>query len=238
MKTIIRKTLNFLHLDITQNLKYDRLTKLVMKRVIDSDSNCVDVGCHKGEILQDILKLSPNGKHFAFEPIPEMFENLKDKFGDRATLSSEAVSDRTGSTSFNWVKNAPAYSGLKERIYAVDTPDIQKVEVELDTLENVIPADVKIDFLKIDVEGGEFDVIKGGLQKLKKDQPVIVFECGLGASEYYDTDIATMYKLITDEIELKLYTLSSFINNTGALSLEEFKGFYDSNSEYYFVASK
>lgn len=33
-KNITRSLLNFLHLDLTKNLKYDRLTKLIMKKVI------------------------------------------------------------------------------------------------------------------------------------------------------------------------------------------------------------
>ena len=50
IKNIIRGALNLLHIDLTKNLEYDRLTNAIMKKVLKVDSNCVDVGCHKGEI--------------------------------------------------------------------------------------------------------------------------------------------------------------------------------------------
>ena len=66
LKTLIKQVLNFLHLDLTQNLKYDRLTKEIIKKFIQKSHVCIDVGCHKGEILSQIIKFAPNGKHYAF----------------------------------------------------------------------------------------------------------------------------------------------------------------------------
>ena len=83
------------------------------------------------------------------------------------------------------VKNAPAYSGLNKRRYDTSTPDIEEIKVKLGVLDEIIPKDVVIDFIKIDVEGGEFGVLKGAQHLLKKHKPVIVFECGMGASDYY-----------------------------------------------------
>ena len=57
-----------------------------MKKVIKPQSNCIDVGCHKGEMLELMFKYSPKGKHFAFEPIPYLFERLKVNFGNKATI--------------------------------------------------------------------------------------------------------------------------------------------------------
>ncbi|MFZ4614492.1 MAG: hypothetical protein ACOYNH_12510 [Bacteroidia bacterium] len=82
LKDIARKTLNFLHLDLTKNLEYDRLTKKIIKQVVRTNSNCIDVGCHKGEILDEIISSAPNAYHFAFEPIPLFFENLKTKYNN------------------------------------------------------------------------------------------------------------------------------------------------------------
>lgn len=76
IKDTIRKGLNALHLDLTKNLKYDRLTKEVIARSLKNNSNAIDAGCHKGEILDLILKHAPNGKHFAFEPIPDFLMPL------------------------------------------------------------------------------------------------------------------------------------------------------------------
>ena len=147
IKSLLRYILNFIHFDITKNLEYDRLTKLIMRRVINNNSNCIDVGCHKGEILESILKYSPEGKHYAFEPIPYLFHQLEKKYKRKALIYPYALSDKAGESSFQFVKNAPAYSGIKKRKYDIAKPDIEEIKVELKTLDEIIPGDTKIDFI-------------------------------------------------------------------------------------------
>ncbi len=238
IKSFLRTALNFFHLDITKNLEYDRLTKLIMRRVITNNSNCIDVGCHKGEILESILKYSPQGKHYAFEPIPGLFNQLEKKYKNKALIYPYALSDKAGKSSFHFVKNAPAYSGLKKRKYDVANPDIEMIKVELRTLDEMIPGDTKIDFIKIDVEGGEYGVLKGAKKLLKKSQPVVVFECGMGASDYYGTNPTDLYKFITEEAGLRISTLKFYIKNGRSLTLNEFDYYFKTNKEYYFVAHK
>lgn len=237
IKQLIKSTLTFLHLDITKNMKYDRLTTVIMKKNLKKDSNCIDIGCHKGEILDLILEFAPEGNHFAFEPIPYLFDNLKLKFNDKVSLYSCALSDKNGESTFNLVKNAPAYSGIKKRKYDIANPEIEEIKIEVKTLDNTIPNGQKIDFIKIDVEGGEFDVFKGGKNLLKNNSPIILFEFGKGASDYYGTKPADIFNLLTNEINLQIFTLKSFIKKGKNIGLSEFENYYNSNSEYYFVAT-
>lgn len=238
LKTIIRSTLIFLRLDLTKNLEYDRLTKLILKRVVEDNSNCIDVGCHKGEILDAILKLSPNGKHYAFEPIPYLFNQLENKYRNRAAIYPYALSDKNGETTFQLVKNAPAYSGISKRKYAIAHPDIEEIKVELQTLDDVIPREVKIDFIKIDVEGGEFGVLKGAKELLKRNLPVVTFECGMGASDYYGTNPLDLYNYLVQEIGLHIYTLKSYLKGIKPLTADKFEDCYKKNKEYYFIAAR
>ena len=238
IKNIVRLFLNSVHLDLTQNLKYDRLTKLIMKKVIKESSNCIDVGCHKGEILDDILKLSPKGKHYGFEPIPVMFDNLQKNYKDRAEILPFALSNKDGESTFQFVKNAPAYSGINKRKYAVEHADIEEIQVELKKLDNLISKDIKIDFIKIDVEGGEYDVLRGATELLKRDKPYIVFEFGLGASEFYGTKPEEIYNFLNQEIALEISNLNDFVKGNNPLKLNEFTELYNTNKEYYFIAHK
>jgi FkbM family methyltransferase len=233
---IIRSLLNFLHLDLTKNLEYDRLTKAIMKKSISRQSNCIDVGCHKGEILDVILSLAPNGKHVAFEPIPFLFQQLELKYKEKATIYPYALSDANGTSTFQFVKNAPAYSGIQKRKYDTATPDIEQINVELKTLDSLIPSETKIDLIKIDVEGGEYGVLKGALQLLKKWKPVVIFESGLGASDYYGTKPDELYKFLTVDAGLAISTLKSYIKQGASLSQKEFETHFNKNSEYYFIA--
>ena len=236
-KQYIRKLLNFFHLDITQNLTYDRLTKLIIKKAVKENSNCIDIGCHKGEILDLILQNAPKGTHFAFEPIPHFYDLLVQKFGDKATVFPHALANTEGTTSFNYVKNAPAYSGIKKRSYSIKNPIIEKITVNVKPLDAVIPKNTKIDFIKIDVEGGEFDVLKGASRILQENSPLIIFENGLGASEFYDTNPKELFDFFKKK-NYKLYLLKSYVKKLPPLSIKEFENVYHNNEEYYFVASK
>ncbi|HNY63084.1 MAG TPA: FkbM family methyltransferase [Bacteroidales bacterium] len=234
-KELIRKILIATGLDITKNIKYDRLTLQILKRVIKKDSNCIDIGAHKGEILSQIIRLAPEGIHFAFEPIPELFENLKINF-PQVTLYPYALCNSKGESFFQWVKNAPAYSGLRKRTYAIQTPEIDQIKVETERLDQLIPENIRIDFIKIDVEGAEFEVLKGAERILRNNRPIIIFECGLGASEFYMTDPNEVF-LFFQNLDLNIFTLEGFIKKQLPLSKELFLDMYQRNSEYYFVVS-
>jgi len=236
IKDILRNLLIFFHLDITKNLQYDRLTKIIMKKVINRTSNCIDIGCHKGEILNMMIRYAPEGKHYAFEPIPYFFAELEKRFKERASIFPYALSDRRGYSTFQFVKNAPAYSGLKRRKYDISHPEIEEITVEVKTLDEVIPMDEKIDFIKIDVEGAEFGVLKGAKKLLLQNKPTILFECGKGASDYYGTNPHEIYEFLTQEIGLKIFMLTACIKNKFPLTKDEFEDCYQTNAEYYFVA--
>lgn len=235
MKDAIKAVLHFFKLDITKNIQYDRLTNLILKQVIKQDSNCIDIGCHKGEILDEMIKRSPRGRHFAFEPIPVLFDKLKQNFGEKCTIFPFALSDEDGEATFNYVKNAPAYSGLNKRKYAVENPDIEEIAVTLKKLDDVIPPDTKIDLIKIDVEGAEYKVLLGAKELIIRDQPIVIFECGLGASDFYGTDPKEVFDFFT-ACGLKLSLLKSWINKGNAMSINDFQQVYKTNEEYYFIA--
>ncbi len=236
-KKILKSILVFLHIDITKNMQYDRQTLKVMNKVIKEGSNCIDIGCHKGEMLEIILKYSKNGKHFAFEPIPYLNKKLQEQFGSpNINISNIALSNEKGTSVFNIVKNAPAYSGLRQRKYAVANPEIEQVSVETDLLDNVIPKEINIDFIKIDVEGAEYPVMQGATETIKRCKPLIIFEFGLGASDYYGTKPEMIYKLLCGTCGLKIFTLHNWLNGKSSLTKNEFNELYENKREYYFLA--
>jgi FkbM family methyltransferase len=230
-----RKILWTLHLDVTRNLRYDRLTWKVMQSHLRPESNAIDVGCHKGEVLDWILDFAPQGKHWAFEPLPHLAADLRKKFGDRVHVVEAALSDQVGKTKFQFVKDSPAYSGILRREYTTDTPNIEELEVAMSTLDEQVGA-AKIDLIKVDVEGGEWAVLAGGAGVIQRDRPLIIFEFGKGASEYYGTTPEKMWALFSDW-GYALYDLGSFVNNGTPLTEAMLSAAFRTGSEYYFVAS-
>ena len=229
VKIIVKKVF-----PVTPNQRYDKQTRRIMKIVLEDQSTFVDVGSHKGEILSEALKISPAGKHFAFEPIPSLFNKLKSKFGQSCEIKNFGLSDKKEKSDFQYVKSNSAYSGIRLRTYP-KTENIETIKIEVDTLDNQLKNHDRVDLIKIDVEGGEFGVLKGAAKVIEKFHPVIVFEHGLGASNHYNTspnDIFDFFKLI----DYQIFTLKGFIDDAEPLSMVEFFDLYHTNREYYFLA--
>lgn len=201
------------------------------------DSTGIDIGCHKGEILDDILSFAPEGKHFAFEPIPEMFQKLSEKYKRKNVLiSAVALYNQKGQTEFQHVVNAPAYSGLKKRSYDLPDARIRKINVETNLLDNILPEDQKVDFIKIDVEGAEFAVLQGGVKTIQRNKPVIIFEFGLGAADFYGSDPKSIFEFLTCTCGLSVSTLKGFLNGEIPLDQDGFSKHFTDRTEYYFIA--
>ena len=238
LKNTLRKFLFAVGIDLTKNQQYDRQTLAIMKKWLKKDSNCIDIGCHKGEVLDEIIKIAPDGNHYGFEPIPVYYDYLVKKYAGnkKIYIVKKALSDSNGMAEFNWVKNAPAYSGLKERAYSIKNPGIEKIEVELTKLDESGIESPLISFIKIDVEGAEMKVLTGAVNFIKKHQPLIVFECGMGAANFYDVKPEDVFSFFT-QIQYELSTLKGFLTESTGLSESRFKEVYDKNIEYYFAAS-
>ena len=229
-----RKILWTLHLDVTRNLRYDRLTWKVMQSHLHSDSNAIDVGSHKGEVLDWILAFAPKGRHWAFEPLPHLAAGLREHYGNRVSVVEAALSHSSGSTTFQFVKGSPAYSGILKREYATAHPQIEELHVAMSTLDEQVRG-CKIDLIKVDVEGGEWGVLAGGASLIQRDRPLIIFEFGKGASEYYGTTPEKMWQLLSGW-GYALYDIKSYVKKEAPLTEALLSLVFRTGSEYYFVA--
>ena len=229
VKSIVKKVF-----PVTLNQRYDKQTKRIMQIVLEDESTFIDVGSHKGEVLELALKISKKGKHFAFEPIPYLFHKLNDKYGTKCEVLNYGLSDQKKQSSFQHVTTNPAYSGIKKRTYPKEE-QVETIQIQLDTLDNQLKQHDRVDMIKIDVEGAELEVLRGAKKIIEKFHPIIVFEHGLGASDHYNTspeDILTFF----DDHQYQLFTLKGFIADEPALFRKEFIDFYLTNKEYYFLA--
>ena len=198
MKNAIRQLIKRIPIAFTQNQRYDRQTKRIIQRVCRSGSNCIDIGAHKGEVLDTILKYAPQGTHYAFEPIPDLFTALKTKYSNRPNcrIYDVALSNQKGTSSFNYVISNPSYSGLKKRRYDRANEQDTQITVQTDLLDNILPSGITVNLMKIDVEGGELLVLEGAVNTIKRSKPVIIFEHGLGASDFYGSSPEKLFDLL------------------------------------------
>jgi len=217
------------------NYLYDRQAHRIMSRVLRKDSNCIDIGANEGTILKDMLKFAPRGDHVAVEPIPELADQLTERYPD-VEVHKCALSNVAGTSTFQMVTNNPGYSGLRRRHYDFGEPVIKEITVKTKTMDDVYPDDRSLDFVKIDVEGAEYLVLEGGKETLKRCRPYIVFEHGRGAAEYYNVRPEQVYDLLVDEVGLEISVMKDWLSGERSLSREDFVEQFDNVTNYYFVA--
>lgn len=89
--------------------------------------------------------------------------------------------------------------------------------------------------IKIDVEGAELHVLEGAIETIKRTKPIIIFEHGLRASDYYGANPEKIYKLISN-CGMHISTMKNWLSNKNRFTLEEFKNQYYNRINYYFIA--
>ena len=234
LKRLVKK----LPVALTKNQQYDSQTKQIIRKVCTANSNTVDVGTHSGDILDVLLQQSPNGTHYGFEPLPVFYQALRTKYQQQKNivLYDLALSDANGNSSFNHVTSNPSYSGIKKRTYDRTNETDETIEVKTARLDDVLlQQNKKIDFMKIDVEGAELGVLKGATALIKRDKPVIIFECGLGGTDVYDTTPAELFVFFA-ELGYTISLLKNYLKQEAALTKTSFEEQYYLKLNYYFVA--
>jgi|SRR4030095_8284544 len=214
--------------------KYDFQTIQIIRTYLHKNSNCIDIGANAGHILREIIKAAPDGHHLAFEPLPDLFSLLKKKYGFKATLYSYALSDKEETVEFSYYKNRPAVSGFKERAF-LGKQEVIKIEVKTKRLDELLPDNIPIDLIKIDVEGAEHLVLKGAISTLRKYKPVVLFECGLGGADEYNTTPEQLYDLF-DSCGLSISLMEYFLNKKQPFTQDEFCGQFYKGYNYFFIA--
>jgi FkbM family methyltransferase len=194
--------------------------KTAMARIIHDSMNCIDIGAHLGSVLSVIKQRSPHGKHIAIEPIPYKSAWLKQKFLDVEVLQI-ALSDTVGEVDFFLQTRRSGFSGLRLQGSGARVEEVKILKVNCNKLDNIIPSDRPIGFIKVDVEGGELAVLRGSESILKRDRPTVIFECtkgGLKAHDYSPCDLYDFFKTHSYSI----FLVEDWLCNGEALSYERF----------------
>lgn len=196
---------------LRRNERDGRHLTAILAATLRTDSNAIDVGAHYGSVLGEILRLAPDGHHLALEPIPGLAARLTETFPN-VEVHAVAAAATAGTSSFQWLEQDPAYSGLRLRNDVGAVPTVIDVPmVRLDDLVHVPPR-----FVKIDVEGGEEGVLRGAQDTLARYRPTVAFEHG-SVSAVYGTTSETIFSLL-DEPGLRVFDM----DGAGPLSCEQF----------------
>lgn len=168
---------------------------MVIAATLASDSSAVDVGAAFGAILEGIVAAAPEGRHWAYEPIPHLAADLGRRF-PRANVTAAAVAEEPGHRTFYRDADHSAASSLYPEL--VPERKRRPIEVPVVTLDEDLPADVEPALIKIDVEGGELAVLEGARHTLERARPVVVFEHGAAGLQIDPTSSERIHGLLSD----------------------------------------
>eukprot|EP00747_Dinoflagellata_sp_TGD_P181330 gnl/TRDRNA2_/TRDRNA2_35129_c0_seq1.p1 gnl/TRDRNA2_/TRDRNA2_35129_c0~~gnl/TRDRNA2_/TRDRNA2_35129_c0_seq1.p1 ORF type:complete len:280 (-),score=50.39 gnl/TRDRNA2_/TRDRNA2_35129_c0_seq1:176-1015(-) len=119
----------------------------------------VEVGGNTGQDLYEYTRRFPDAKIFAFEPVPEFYAKLKEKFGNNPNvfLSDVALSDKDGTTEF--VVSGVSSGGLNKSTTG------HKIQVQLRDADAVLQeiwhkVGSAPDVVSLNCEGCEYAVLQ------------------------------------------------------------------------------
>jgi len=211
------------------------VTKLVKEGDIafDIGANFGWYSCHFAQLVGE------TGEVFIFEPtsaIEELKENLiLNRFEARCILNRVALGEKEGAeTLFIPQKLGTAFASFREHSYGNGDSKISKISVPVRKLDDyVLENKIKtIDFIKVDVEGAEYLVLKGAKNVLKNYSPVIMMELQDVHTKYFSYSPEEVINYIND-LDYHLYE----INEKEISSVKKVTSFRNT-SNYNFLAMK
>lgn len=170
---------------LSRSIVYDKIwepetTKLI-KNIIHEGDVGIDLGANIGYFTMLMANLvGTSGKIFSFEPEPQNFEilqkNIKQNHLKNVVANQSAIGDINGkiklylsNTNAGWHKVFP------KQFIDYEVSD-KNIDVKICSLDKEF-IDKKIDFIKMDIEGYEWNAIKGGKKILEENHDVkLIFE--------------------------------------------------------------
>ena len=150
----------------------------ILQTEVQPGMTVLDIGAHVGYYTLLLAKcVGPAGRVFSFEPMPHNFarltENIQLNSLSQVTPVHTAVLARSGTLEVN-APEAEPYSGSISLYEDYGTPRLRVRATSLD--EFAISSLKQLDFIKLDVEGAETEVLEGGERTVQRFRPVFLIE--------------------------------------------------------------
>lgn len=191
---------------------------------IKNDSNIVDIGANIGIHSAFFANIAKNGKVLSIEPQTTIYSMLLNNINKYTNIIPINIAiDSEFNISEFFIASDNAYSSLKN----TKRKDIINKKLvatfPFDTVSKIIG---KIDFIKIDVEGFEYNVLVSMKNTLIESKPVLFVEIYRGINSNSNPDE-------TIEFLVNMGYKAYFVNSKG--TLEEYSEHNDSFYNYFFI---
>jgi FkbM family methyltransferase len=156
------------------------LARIVVQAFPEDDPFICEVGSNIGASLLQILRGKPRATVLALEPSndfrPFLERNLRAAGFSNVRVLPLFVGAQPGTT---WLYNNETTASATGPEYA-DHEARGRQQVEVITLDQVLSAEPRVDFIKIDTDGFDFEVLLGAERTLRNHRPLLFFELAPG----------------------------------------------------------
>jgi FkbM family methyltransferase len=180
---------------------YERTSVSALDRLVAHGSVVLDIGANLGFyslLLAD--RVGSHGRVIAFEPTRFAFTKLSDNLAANATLASRITTRRamlvarSGEVAPPEVVSSWPLEGALGRGDGrlMSTEGAESITLDAALAELALE---RVDFIKLDVDGHETEVLLGGRQTLERFRPTMLFEV---APDYAQGVLASLIELLGD----------------------------------------
>jgi FkbM family methyltransferase len=174
----------------------------------------LDVGANRGQSVLSIRAYRKDARIISFEPNPVIYKATQRRFANDPMLTIEnyGLGARAGPITLYIptyrgliydgnasCSRAVAFEYLGRRTLYFFNPDLVKIEERICSIRTLDSLGRQPSFVKIDVEGFEYDVILGGLDTLRSHEPVLMFERQYCEPQLFETLAGLGYEHVAVE---------------------------------------
>lgn len=173
---------DFIYVDLRENMCFGLFfdggqpheigSEKLYRKILKTGDVVIDIGANIGYYTRLASNLVGNeGSVLAFEPMPAALRLLRMNCAEllNVTIFPMALCDTVGVGTFYIRKNGDT-SSLN------NTSGAKALQVKMSTADDILMKYKRIDFIKIDVEGFEMDVLNGAKKILDTYRPIVYFE--------------------------------------------------------------
>jgi len=206
---------------------------IFLNQYLKKDMVFIDIGANQGEFTLFAASKLTNGQVYSFEPVSKLYNRLDINVRNNSFKNVKIL--KKGLSNEN--KIVPIYDSLNKKnegneglasTYKSDLRSEFIEEIELINFDEALLSELtRLDFIKIDIEGGELFALKGLEKTIEKFKPTVLIEIDSLLSEkagYSINDVANYF-------EKQNYKAFKIFRG----KLIEYKGQFDIQDNYVFI---